>query len=352
MAISLSERIAASAVQLSKQILTSRHLGSDIDQLGSSGKDSINQNGDYAHLHGGEPSTPRTRRHLYKHEAEQFRSTEAEAVRSGMSDALDIQLFMSQLEQTVFDPQSESLEQDDISTDHQWSEANDRLFTDTWHKSRAQTSEIPSESASILENATPNTVQSNVAARAQLISSHLLPGRTSKPSILPLAALHQEECSHLRRIANETRREQEAVSRADMARLHGSTRYVHRAPVVAHQSPQIGHPPQAHTTHAEKEEEISKSDFSCPFPHCHHTLNSGAYWINKWETPSDLGTLELGRSGSQGLMCVHDGCLECFLDGSEWREHIMAPHHEYLGNDGDSLTARMQRVWGKRRAVR
>ncbi|KAF2225400.1 hypothetical protein BDZ85DRAFT_279089 [Elsinoe ampelina] len=352
MDISLPERIATSAVQLSNQVLTSRHVGSDIDRLRPSGKDSINQYGDYVHFHGGEPSTPRTRRHLYKHEAEQFRSTEAEAVSLGVGDALDIQLFMSQLEQTVFDPQLESLEQDDISTDNQWNKFNDRLFTYTWHKIRSQESDAPLDSTSTREDATHDSLQSNAAARARLISSHLFSSQISKASILPLPALHQEECSHLRQIADKARREQEAVSRADMARLHGSTRYVHRAPILPHQSRQIASPPQAHTTHAEGEEHVSNSDFSCPFPHCHHALNSGAYRIRKWETPSDLGTLELGRSGSQGLMCVHDGCLACFLDGSEWREHILTSHHQHLGHDGDSLTARMQRVWGKRRAVR
>ncbi|KAF4553580.1 Hypothetical protein D9617_6g093110 [Elsinoe fawcettii] len=362
--MALPQRIATSAVELSKQVLNGRHVESDLSQLCASGKGVIDGNGNYAHLFGGEPSTPRTRRKLYKHEHEQFRSVKANDFNRNLDLDVDLDASRKDLKRQLEDVSPDMtgslspLPQDQRA----FSMADERLFTYTYHKSsHSNQAPITSDLEATLDHHTSASTASmhtpsSAKERVQLISSHLQPitnTRSPDTRVLEFGLdFFLEECSHLRKVASETRREQEAVSRADMARLHGSRNFTHRVPTSLTRAAEVAlHTDEEQAVRGE-EEEVQKKDFECPFPHCHHILNSGAYWISTWGSTSDLGTLELSRSGSQGLMCVHDGCLECFQDGSEWRQHIMEPHHERVGEDAESLTVRMQRVWGKRRAVR
>ncbi|TKX22424.1 hypothetical protein C1H76_5206 [Elsinoe australis] len=243
-------------------------------------------------------------------------------------------------------------------------------FTYTWNRSGTTSAKCPTGSGSktyaqALQSSS-DKARSKAAARAEQISAHLLHTQhdrlyenRAKPSL--------EECSFLRQQAEDQIREERAIRQADLARLHGTRNFSHQVPIrstgqwkqrpmmktaeVHLQNPTRLENMAPASLKGEQKEEISKSDFQCPFPHCHHALKTGAYWVRKWENPSDLSTLELARSGSQGLMCVHDGCLECFVDGSEWWEHIMSSHHGNGSDKSRSLTERMMRVWGKRRAV-
>lgn len=247
---------------------------------------------------------------------------------------------------------------------------SDHGFTYTWNRSDTTSVKHRTDLALKLQEpalqSSSDNVRSKAAARAEQISAHLL--HTQHDRLYEnLAKPSLEECSFLRQQAEDQIREERAIRQADLARLHGTRNFSHQVPIrstgqwkqrpmmktaeVHLQNPTRLENMAPASLKGEQKEEISKSDFQCPFPHCHHALKTGAYWVRKWENTSDLSTLELARSGSQGLMCVHDGCLECFVDGSEWREHIMSPHHENGSDKSRSLTERMMRVWGKRRAV-